>query len=199
MTFNRPNSIWDFLLAFKKAAQSVPRLALVKEMLKNSEVARFIATLLPAAIKSGHSHRTLLAFNAATLHDYLAHVKKLDDGIAAFMLPALLEPLQNSEESPKDAIVCIRPVNIHHLAYSSPQLGSYILLATMSHKCPLTPAAIKVIVVAMTTCAQRVSAKQYISAVVSVCEAQREIEALFAENTKSVLAIPYVDSSYTHA
>lgn len=105
--FLRPNSTWSFLLPFKAAAQSIPRISLVTEMLKNSDASRFITSLLPSALKGGYTHRTLLAFNAATLHDFIARSKTLDEGTLAYMLPALLEPLQHRADIPlKDAIVC---------------------------------------------------------------------------------------------
>ncbi|KAG1858573.1 hypothetical protein C8R48DRAFT_775006 [Suillus tomentosus] len=59
------------------------RNSMVKAMAANQAVARFIASLLPTAIRG--SHRTLVAFNAATMHDYIASSK-------AFLLSALLAP-----------------------------------------------------------------------------------------------------------
>lgn len=41
-------------------------------------------------------HRTLVAFNAATMHDYIASSPALDEGILAFLLSALLAPFQTS-------------------------------------------------------------------------------------------------------
>ncbi|KAK0476138.1 hypothetical protein IW261DRAFT_1643515 [Armillaria novae-zelandiae] len=170
----RPNSTWSFLIPFKKAAQSVPRMALVKEMFGNSDVSRFIANLLPAAIKGGYSHRSLLAFNAAALHDYMLHSKVLDDGTLAYLLPALLQPLQHPSEFPtKDTI-----------------LGSYILLSTLSHKCSFTAAAQKAIVMAMSSCANLVSSKQFVSAVVSVCEGQDGMDDLPDGVVKTILSLP---------
>jgi U3 small nucleolar RNA-associated protein 10 len=63
-------------------------------MLRNAELARFITSLLPTAVKNGFSHRILLAFNAATLHEFITRVKVLDEGTMAYLLPALLVPLQ---------------------------------------------------------------------------------------------------------
>jgi U3 small nucleolar RNA-associated protein 10 len=75
-------------------------------MLRNSDLARFVTSLLPSAIKGGYAHRALLAFNAASLHDFIVHSKVLDEGTVAYLLPALLEPLQQgSNPTPKDAIV----------------------------------------------------------------------------------------------
>ena len=78
-------------------------------MLKNTDVARFVTSLLPSALASGHVHRTLLVFNAATLHDYIVHSKTLDEGTVAFLLPAFLESLQKPAPGDvrKDSIVCV--------------------------------------------------------------------------------------------
>jgi len=83
-------------------------------MSKNSDVARFITSLLPDAIRGGgYTHHTLLAFNAACLHDFIVHSKTLDEGTLAFLLSALLEPLLSRssevESSPKDSIVSSIP------------------------------------------------------------------------------------------
>ncbi|KAJ6554556.1 armadillo-type protein [Mycena capillaripes] len=172
----KPNSTWSFLLPFKAAAQNVPRTSLVTEMLKNSDATRFIVNLLPTAIKANCSHHTLLAFNAATIYDYLTRTKSLDEGTLAYLLPAILEPLQHrSDVVAKDAI-----------------LGSYILLAALAQICQLTPLALKTIINAMANCARRVVTKQFVNAVVSVCEAQGQLDTLTDGTGKSVLRLPNI-------
>ena len=75
-------------------------------MLKDSELARFVSSLLPTAVKKGLVHRTLIAFNTATLHDFIKRSKSLDEGTIAYLLPDLLEPLQQKPEHvTKDAVV----------------------------------------------------------------------------------------------
>jgi len=103
----RPSSTWSFLLPFKSAAQNVPRVSLVTEMLRNSDVTRFILSLLPSALKENRSHRVLLVFNAATLHEFISRSKTLAEGTMACILPALLEPLEVKSEASLDAIVRI--------------------------------------------------------------------------------------------
>ncbi|KAJ7178741.1 armadillo-type protein [Mycena crocata] len=172
----KQNSTWSFLLPFKSAAQNVPRVALVTEMLKNSDATRFIVNLLPTGIKGNCSHHTLLAFNAATIHDYLTRTKGLDEGTLALLLPALLEPLQNrSEAVSKDTI-----------------LGSYILLSALAQACQLAPAALKTIITAMANCARRVATKQFVNAVVSVCEAQEQLDTFTDGTGKSILRLPNI-------
>ena len=99
--------MWNFLLPFKSAGQKLPRVFLATEMLRNAELARFVTSLMPKAVKSGFSHRILLAFYAATLHEFITRSKELDEGTMAYLLPALLEPLQQqkSSASSQDSVV----------------------------------------------------------------------------------------------
>lgn len=155
-----PISCFSFLLAFKSAAKPLSRSALVKEMVSSVEVARFTAELLPTAVKCSYSHRTLLAFNAATMHDYISSVPRLDDGMLAFILPASLTPL---ETTPRD-------VNI--------VLGSFVLLCVLSQKVNLKPAALIAIISMMVTQVCKVQEKngvsttQFIKAAIAICSPQ---------------------------
>ena len=77
-------------------------------MLRNADLARLVTSLLPTALKNGVSHRVLLAFNAATLHEFITRSKELDEGTMAYLLPALLEPLQQKSLAPsQDSIVSL--------------------------------------------------------------------------------------------
>ena len=96
MSVDRPDAPWGFLNAYKSAAQSVPRTALVTEMLRNIVVARFVASALPKAIKGKTTHHTLTAFHTAVLFEYISRSKALDDAALVVLLPAMLEPLQES-------------------------------------------------------------------------------------------------------
>lgn len=115
LAFSRPNSTWSFLIPYKSAAQNLPRVSLVTEMLKNSDLARFVVSLLPAAVKKGLGHRVLFAFNAATLHDFIKRSKSMSEGTMAYLLPALIEPLQQKgKKLVKDGIVSIHLCCILH-------------------------------------------------------------------------------------
>ncbi|KAK1226193.1 snoRNA-binding rRNA-processing protein utp10 [Marasmius sp. AFHP31] len=176
----KPNATWSFLLPYKSAAQSVPRIALVAEMKKNTVVARQIASFLPNAIKHERTHRTLIAFNAATLHDFITQSQTLDEGSLAYLLPALVDPLQN--ETSKDAI-----------------LGSYVLIATLSQRCNLTPDALKALLVAMIACAHQVNVTQVMNALISVCEAQEALEELPTSTVKAFLRIKGINEEARQA
>lgn len=83
-------------------------------MLKNTDLTRFIINLLPESIKgkvSGSTHRTLLAFNAACLHDFIIRAKKLDEGTMTALLPALLDPMQSKTAS-REAIVSLLTISV---------------------------------------------------------------------------------------
>ena len=101
----RPQSTWHFLLAYKSAVKGLPRSALITEMLKNHDLMRFSASLLPEAIKGGYSHRTLINFHTVTLVEYISRAESLDSGSAVVFLSNFLEPLENEGSVPKDAIV----------------------------------------------------------------------------------------------
>src|ERR1700742_4044712 len=107
----RPDEPWSFLLAYKSAAQGVPRIALVTEMLRNVVVARFVASALPKAIKERTAHRTLIAFHTSVLLEYISRAKALDDASLAFLLPAMLEPLHEgavrADVLTKDVVVSL--------------------------------------------------------------------------------------------
>src|SRR6266852_833022 len=96
MSVDRPDAHWGFLTAYKSAAQSVPRTALVSEILRNIVVARFVASALSKAIKGKTTHHTLVAFHTAVLFEYISRSKALDDAVLVVLLPAMLEPLQES-------------------------------------------------------------------------------------------------------
>jgi U3 small nucleolar RNA-associated protein 10 len=96
MSVDRPDAPWGFLNAYKSAAQCVPRTALVTEMLRNIVVARFVASALPKAVKGKTTHHTLIASHTAILFEYISRTKALDDAALVVLLPAVLEPLQES-------------------------------------------------------------------------------------------------------
>ncbi|KAJ7456907.1 hypothetical protein FB451DRAFT_1275210 [Mycena latifolia] len=96
-----------------------------------------------------------------------------DEGTLAHLLPALLEPLQSrSDAVTKDAI-----------------LGSYILLSALAQVCQFTSLALKTIINTMANCARRVSTKQFVNAVVSVCEAQEQLDTFTDGTGKGVLRL----------
>jgi U3 small nucleolar RNA-associated protein 10 len=148
-------------------------------MLKNDDVSRFVTSLLPNTTKKGLNHRVLVAFNAATLHDFIKRSKSINEGTISYLLPALLEPLK-----PKSKNLSQDPV-----------LGSFILLATLSQKCQLSSDALKLIVGSMASCAHVVRGDQFISSLVAVCQPQLEIEDFTLATFKYIVALSDIQTS----
>ena len=135
----RQNSSFSFLLPFKSAAKPLTRSTLIKAMVSNTDVARFVANLLPTAVKcmpslpyssllltatvDSHSHRTLLAFHAATIHDYISNVPTLDDSILAFILPSLLAPLHSSQKDSNVVVSFLIAVSLQPVHPFLPSVG----------------------------------------------------------------------------
>ncbi|KAH9054895.1 hypothetical protein EDB87DRAFT_1644309 [Lactarius vividus] len=170
-----PDTSWNFLNAYKSAAQSIPRTALVTEMVRNVAVARFVASALPKAVKNRTAHRALVAFHTAALFEYLSRIKAPDDGVLAFLLPAMLEPLQQNaaQAGTKDVV-----------------LSSYVLLSALSQKVVLQRPAIKVILNAMASCSSKVAPQQFVNAALSVLSPQDQLDDLPGAFIQVVLGLP---------
>jgi U3 small nucleolar RNA-associated protein 10 len=76
-----------------------------------------------------------------------------------------------------------------HNIFAGFELGSYILLASLSQKCEMSPSALKVIVGAVASCAEVVRGDQFVSSVIAICEPQPELERLTAATLKAILRI----------
>ena len=139
-------------------------------MRRNSVVARFVSSLVPSAIQYGAAHANLIKFNVSVLRDFITLGKTLDEGAIAHLLQAILAPSQNNTS--RDAV-----------------LGSYILLASLSHKVQLPGPALKSIVGAMAASAHEVEPVQLVTALVSVCGPQEALLSFSRKASKSVLRL----------
>ncbi|KZT03292.1 uncharacterized protein LAESUDRAFT_744673 [Laetiporus sulphureus 93-53] len=158
-------SMFRFLSAYKTTGKALPRSALVTEMLKNSDLSRFISGLLLIALKeNGPSvHKALVAFHTGVLLDFVAKSKILDEGTVAFLLTASLEPLQLVLEATTKAKEAIRQESI---------LGILLILAGISQKCHLSPKALNAVLSAVAGCSKDVTAKQLIRTTLCICAPQ---------------------------
>ncbi|KAH9943771.1 hypothetical protein B0H21DRAFT_877669 [Amylocystis lapponica] len=184
------DSSFRFLIPYKTRAKSLPRAALVTEMLKNADLARFVSDLLPAALKEGGagSHRTLVAFHTGTLLDFIARQQSLDEGTAAYVLPAAMDPLSiNPDADPQ-----FKSANVQEYL-----LGSFLLLAALAQKCSLSAKALKGIASAVSSCADRVSPKQCVRVLLAILAPQNELEKLPRGVVDSLLGIPNLDKELT--
>lgn len=98
-------------------------------MRQNVDVARFVSSLLPTAIEHNYVHRTLVAFYVGSMLDFVGKSKKLDDSVLAFLLPAILVPLQADGKSNKELTVSRRHI------LQSPQIVDFVP-ALVGHICP---------------------------------------------------------------
>ena len=135
----RPQSTWHFLLAYKSAVKGLPRFALVTEMLKNPELMRFAASILPDALKGGYSHRTLINFHTATFTEYISRAESIDPGSAVVFLSNFLDPLVLEGPVPKDVIASNTLLYNHQLLTKN----SYRVLSCFLfwRENPVSPAA----------------------------------------------------------
>jgi U3 small nucleolar RNA-associated protein 10 len=196
MSVDRPDAPWGFLNAYKSAAQSVPRAALVTEMLRNVIVTRFVASALPNSIKGKTVHHTSIAFHTSILFEYISRAKALDDAALVVLLPAMLEPLQESairaDALTKDVTVSVPFGTFLSLTNNLDfyQLSSYVLLSALSQKCVLQDSAIKIILTAMASCSSRVAPQQFVNAALSVLSPQEQLDGLPGLFVQTVLELP---------
>lgn len=105
------NAPWSFLSGYKSSGSSLQRSALVTEMLRNTELARFVFAILPNTISMDVqcAHRALANFNTATVFEFMARAgkKHFDASTMAFVIPALTGPLgiDKGQDLAKDVIV----------------------------------------------------------------------------------------------
>ncbi|KAI0920552.1 hypothetical protein AcV5_010550 [Taiwanofungus camphoratus] len=180
------NSNFRFLLAYKSTAKTLTRGAIVTEMLKNSDFSRFVANLLPAALREGGTgaYRGLVAFHTSILLDFIAKNEGLDEGTAAFLLPASMEALQikPGAESRTKAVILQESI-----------LGSFLVLAALSQKCHFSSKALKAILSAVTRCAGHVTVKQLVRTLLCICAPQDELEKLPRGLIENLLMVPGID------
>jgi U3 small nucleolar RNA-associated protein 10 len=174
----------------------VPRIALVTEMLRNVVVTRFIASALPKVIKEKTAHHTLIAFHTSVLFEYISRANALDEAALVILLPAMLEPLQESairaDVFTKDVTVSVLLCPHHSLTNDADvyQLSSYVLLSALSQKCVLQNPAVKVILDTMSSCSSRVAPQQFVNAALSVLSPQDQLEDLPGLFIQTVLGLP---------
>ena len=98
-------------------------------MQRNTDVALFVIGLLPSAMRAGLTHRTLVAFNAATLHDFLLGVGqgkrafKLTEGLVAALVEALLVPLSVAAKTKADVSSTLRDSIVNALHSSRDEMN----------------------------------------------------------------------------
>ena len=175
-------------------------------MITTPEVTRLVVGILPDVLQkhSGGLHRALIAFHAGVLLEYVAKCKVLDENAMAVLLPAAMETLQ----SPSQTDGLVKPALLHEMIVrltlvcnrgailTCPQLGSFLVLAAISQKTHLTSKGVKSILVAIAGCAERVSPKQLVRTLVSVCASQDQLEKMPGAVVKTLLTMSYACASH---
>jgi hypothetical protein len=67
-------------------------------MVQDTDLTRFVSSLLPNAHQDGYSHRALLAFNIGVMHEYIVRCKMLDEAVVGFVVSALVEALKGGSD-----------------------------------------------------------------------------------------------------
>ncbi|KAF9078300.1 armadillo-type protein [Rhodocollybia butyracea] len=213
--------VFKFLVPHQKQAQKptsavdliLPRQALVQAMLRDGDVARLVVGLLSTALKGqtegsfsrGKYYKTLVAFWAATMHDFvLAHgsngSKSMSEGTSALVFSAVLQPLSIIPKMKAKASKKGKSIKYESIERDT-VFTSYILLAALSSRSShsLTPAALKIIISSLVGAAASgtgIGAPQLVKTLVAVCASQNELpESHFSEGEEiltKLLAIPDV-------
>ncbi|KZV82030.1 hypothetical protein EXIGLDRAFT_357244 [Exidia glandulosa HHB12029] len=153
---------WSFLVPFKTAAKPLPRSALVAEMRKTSQVARFVASVLPEALKAQAVSDAIVSFNASVFLDFFSAADGgLNEETLAFLLPALVAPLSGGVKASNNCLV-----------------GSLLLLAALAQKCRLAQDATRSIIKSIVKAKKAVSPAQLQATLVAVTGPQDQLTDL---------------------
>ena len=87
---SRASRLWSFLSPLKASGKPLPRSILVDEMLVNVDLARFVTGILPDSLAVGRVYRTLISFTVGVTVEYLTRMRKIEEAVIAYMLPALI-------------------------------------------------------------------------------------------------------------
>ncbi|KAF8578875.1 ARM repeat-containing protein [Ramaria rubella] len=171
----KESSLWSFLSPLKAAGKPLPRSILVDEMVVNVDLVRFVVGLLPEALRTGRTFRTLTGFTASITMDYLAHKGMIEEEVVALLLPAFTRTL--SSDSDQDCA-----------------LAGCVALAALSQRCRLSSHALGAIVSEMVKQRHTVSQKilPFLVAVVGPQDALHDFSDSTAE---SILTLPGVVDS----
>lgn len=151
---------------------------------------RFAASLLPAALKGGYSHRTLIHFHTATLVEYVSRAESLDSGSAVVFLSTFLEPLGLEGSVPKDAIVSDHALLVDPSAEKG-QLSSFILLSILAQTSRLTSSATQRIIKAIAGSIRHgIEPTQVMTAILSICAPQERLSKIPRSLVKTLIESP---------
>ncbi|KAG8875602.1 snoRNA-binding rRNA-processing protein utp10 [Tulasnella sp. 331] len=143
------NSLWSFLLPFKKSSKALPRTALITAMIKNVDLARLATGLFVRALENNYWHRTLLNFSTSIAVEYISRIPVIDQAISAFLLPAVIHPLTTGRN--REII-----------------LGHFVILSSFSQRVVMTHKAFKAVVKAVLQTTPQVAHTEVLAVLVAV-------------------------------
>ncbi|KZV82033.1 hypothetical protein EXIGLDRAFT_357306 [Exidia glandulosa HHB12029] len=121
-------------------------------MRKTSQVARFVASVLPEALKAQAVSDAVVSFNASVFLDFFSAADGgLKEETLAFLLPALVAPLSGGVKASNNCLV-----------------GSLLLLAALAQKCRLAQDATRSIIKSIVKAKKAVSPAQLQATLVAV-------------------------------
>lgn len=82
-------------------------------MCKNLDLARYMVSILPTALDTRTSHRSLVALCTGTLAEYIIRLARIDEGVLAFLLPACVRMVVVSEGPGSKDIVVFTGFRLH--------------------------------------------------------------------------------------
>lgn len=147
-------------------------------MIKKTDLARFVVSLLPSALRTSSImvHRSLVAFSTGVAAEYITRHPKIDEGAIAFVLPACIAMMESAGfPSAKDAA-----------------LAGAILLASLSHRCQLTQAALESILTSVTRARDVIGETRAMQTVVSVLSPQEQLSSLPSGVTREIIRMRFV-------
>lgn len=142
-------------------------------MIKRLDLARFVVSLLPKALSTvpATPHRSLVAFSTGVTAEYITRYPKIDEGIIAFVLPSCINMVEAS------GFVGAKDI----------ALAGAILLASLSHRCVLTSAALEAILVAVTQARNLIGDTRTVQTVVSILGPQTQFSSLPSSVTREII------------
>ncbi|GJJ09338.1 hypothetical protein Clacol_003560 [Clathrus columnatus] len=163
--------LWRFLIPLKGAAQSLPRVVLMNEMVKSVDLARFAFNLLPESLEGGWNHHALVGFTAGVAVEYLARQKHIKEDVLSFVLSVasrLYGPNTNQE--------CV--------------LVGYTIFATLSQRCRFNPEVLTALLTEMVKGQAHTHTTQFISFAVALLAPQDQLQDLADPIITKILALP---------
>ncbi|KAG9044794.1 snoRNA-binding rRNA-processing protein utp10 [Tulasnella sp. UAMH 9824] len=152
----KADSMWSFLKPSPKIVHGLPRSALLTQMTKERDFARFVLKILSQAVASSTVHRTLVNFHTSVAIEYISRLPVADAGILAFFLPSITGPMSNDGAS--------REIT----------LSAFVVLAALAQSVRLSSKALKAIIQSIVDVSERVSTLELLTVLIALFGSREE-------------------------